>query len=115
MHFSQNGIWLAETSAEDNIVRIWDLRKTTAVAFELQGSSEGGNVRWDHSGNYIALGGKKGVDIWAYLKKEKQFEKVTEKPLQDGGVECLGWGKDGKTIICGGQPDGTVAVLGVDA
>jgi len=113
VHCSPNGYWLAETSTADSKVRVWDLRKPDSVAFELEGSSVDGKVRWDHSGQYLALGGKKGVDVWAYQKKEKSFEKVTEEPMEKSGVQCLDWGLDGKTIACGGLDDGTICILGV--
>jgi len=113
LHFSSNGYHLAETSVLDSIVRIWDLRKASSVAFELQGSSVGGKVRWDQSGQFIALGGEQGVEIWAYQKKEKNFEKITAQPLEKTGVQCFEWGLDGKVIACGGLADGSIAVLGI--
>jgi WD40 repeat protein len=115
LHCSSNGYWLAETSTADAIIRIWDLRRPNAVAFELEGSSVGGKVRWDHGGQYLALGGSKGVDVWAYQKKDKSFEKVTEKPMEPNGVKCIEWGLDGGMITCGGLPDGTICILGVEA
>jgi len=114
LHFSSNGYWLAETSTEDSIVRIWDLRKATTVAHELQGSSVGGKVRWDHSGQYVALGGNKGVDVWAYQKKDKAFEKMTAEPMERSGVQCFEWGLNARIIACGGLEDGTICILGVD-
>jgi pre-mRNA-processing factor 19 len=114
LHFCSNGFWLAETSTEDAIVRIWDLRKATAVAYELQGASVGGRVRWDHSGQFLALGGSAGVNVWAFHKKTKEFEEFTEEPLENKGVKCFDWGLDGKQIVCGGLSDGTICVLGVD-
>jgi WD40 repeat protein len=74
----------------------------------------GGKVRWDHGGQYLASGGNKGVEVWAYQKKGKNFDKVTEEPMESGGVQCLEWGVDGRTIVCGGLPDGTICILGVD-
>lgn len=114
LHFSSNGYWLAETSTEDSIVRVWDLRKATDVAHELEGSSVGGKVRWDREGQYLALGGDKGVDVWAYQKKEKKFEKMTAEPMEKSGVQCLEWGLNGKIIACGGLGDGRICILGVD-
>ena len=114
LHVSSNGYWLAETNTVDSTVRIWDLRKATAVAFELQGSSVGGKVRWDHGGQYLALGGENGVEVWAYQKKAKSFEKITKEPMVSAGVQCVEWGLDGKIIVCGGLDDGTICILGVD-
>jgi len=114
IHCSQNGYWVAETRTEDSKIRVWDLRKST-VAFELEGSSVGGKVRWDHRGQYLALGGDKGVDVFAYQKKEKTFVKVTEEPLEKTGVHCFDWGKDGKVIACGGLANGDICVLGIKA
>jgi len=113
LHFSSNGYYLAETSISDSKVRIWDLRKATAVAFELDGSSVGGKVRWDHSGQYLALGGENGVEVWVYQKKEKSFEKITSEPLESTGVQCFDWGLDGKVIACGGLEDGSICLLGI--
>jgi WD40 repeat protein len=106
---------LAETSTADSIVRIWDLRKATSPAHELEGSSVGGKVRWDHSGQYLALGGRDGVDVWVYQKKEKVFEKMTSEPMETAGVQCFDWGLNGRVIACGGLDDGTVCKLGVSA
>ena len=113
LHCSYNGYWLAETSTADSKVRIWDLRKTNAVAHQLEGSSVGGKVRWDHGGQYLALGGPHGVDVWGYRKKEKAFEKVTDEAMEQTGVKCLDWGSNGKTIACGGLEDGSICILGV--
>jgi pre-mRNA-processing factor 19 len=113
LHFSSNGYWLAETSTADNLVRIWDLRKAASVAFELEGSSHGGTVRWDHSGQFLALGGQKGVNVWGYVKREKKFEKMNQEPLLSTGVKCLDWGVDGKIIVCAGTADATISQLGV--
>ena len=115
LHFASNGYWLAETSTADAIIRIWDLRKATSPAFELEGSSVGGKVRWDHSGQFLALGGSNGVDVWAYQKREKSFEKMTTEPLENKGVQCFDWGLNGRVIVCGGLNDGTVCKLGVSA
>jgi pre-mRNA-processing factor 19 len=112
IHFSSNGYWLAETSDADSVVRVWDLRKAQSVAHELNGSSIGGKVRWDRTGQYLALGGDKGVDVWGYQKKSKVFEKVTDGPLESGGVMCLDWTLDA-TIACGGLSDGSICLLGV--
>jgi pre-mRNA-processing factor 19 len=113
LHFSSNGYHLAETSSADTTIRIWDLRKATDVAFELEASSTGAKVRWDQSGAFLACGGDKGVEVWAYAKKSKTFEKVTGEPLEAGGVKCLEWGVDGRWIACGGLEDGTICLLGV--
>ena len=113
LHFSSNGYWLAETSTADAKVRVWDLRKAASVAFELEGSSEGGKVRWDHSGQFVALGGQGGVDVWAYSKKDKSFEKMNSQPLLSTGVRCLDWGLDGKSLMCAGTADATICQLGV--
>lgn len=113
LHCSSNGYWVAETSNQDSKVRVWDLRKPDSVAHELAGSSVGGKVRWDHAGQFLALGGNKGVEVWAYQKKEKSFEKVTQEALEKSGVQCFDWGLDGKTIACGGLEDGTICILGV--
>jgi pre-mRNA-processing factor 19 len=112
IHCSQNGYWVAATSATNSNVRVWDLRKAT-VAFELEGSSVGGNVCWDHGGQYLALGGNKGVEVWAYQKKEKKFVKLTEEPLEGTGVKCLDWGRDGKAIVCGGLASEDICILGI--
>jgi pre-mRNA-processing factor 19 len=114
LHFSSNGYYLAETSVTDSILRIWDLRKATSVSFELEGSSIGGKVRWDQSGQFVALGGTAGVEIWAYQRKEKNFEKITSEPLESTGVQCFEWGLNGKIIACGGLANGTIAILGIE-
>lgn len=114
LHFSSNGYWLAETGTIDTSVRIWDLRKEATIAHELNGSSASGKVRWDHSGQFLALGGDKGVDVWAYRKKDKVFEKIGQEPFERNGVQCMDWGLDGRIIVCGGLSDGTICVIGVE-
>jgi hypothetical protein len=41
------------------------------------------------------------------------FEKLTNEPLERGGVQCFDWGLDGRRIACGGLEDGAICLLGV--
>ncbi|CAG8502266.1 5744_t:CDS:10 [Paraglomus occultum] len=64
--FSENGYYLATTS-EDNLVRLWDLRKLTNFkVLTLPEDNKLNKVVWDHTGQYLAVG---GTDVRVFHSK----------------------------------------------
>ena len=60
MAFSENGYYMA-TTAEDNTVRLWDLRMKKILnfkTFEYDSSYNPHAVAFDYSGTYMAVAGK---------------------------------------------------------
>lgn len=54
--FSQNGYYLASSSAKDNVVKVWDLRKPK-IFKSIEVNSEIRKVKFDHSGSYLGVVG----------------------------------------------------------
>lgn len=60
MAFSENGYYMA-TTADDNTVRLWDLRMKKILNFKTLEYDEGFHPRavaFDYSGTYLATAGK---------------------------------------------------------
>ena len=60
MAFSENGYYMA-TTADDNTVRLWDLRMKKILNFKTIEYDEGFHPRavaFDYSGTYLATAGK---------------------------------------------------------
>ena len=73
LSFSENGYYLA-TAADDNCVRLWDLRKLKN--FKTLNLEEGFEVRdlcFDNSGTYLAVA---GTDVRVYQCKQWQDLKI---------------------------------------
>ena len=73
LSFSENGYYLA-TAADDNCVRLWDLRKLKN--FKTLNLDEGYEVRdlcFDNSGTYLAVA---GTDVRVYQCKQWQDLKI---------------------------------------
>jgi pre-mRNA-processing factor 19 len=56
--FSENGYHLASCSEEDDVVRIWDIRKNSVVKYvNLPENSTANKVQFDPSGNLLGIAG----------------------------------------------------------
>ncbi|BFZ59492.1 hypothetical protein YB2330_000503 [Saitoella coloradoensis] len=98
LHFSENGYWLAVSSATDKKTRLVDLR-TTSVTKEFDGSGKISTVRWDLSGQFLAFAGDEGVVIQQYVKKEKSWREIKRF---DRAATVVEWGARAEHLVAGG-------------
>lgn len=58
LSFSENGIHLASCSEEDEVVRVWDIRKGSVVNYvNLPEKRSANKVQFDPTGSYLAIAG----------------------------------------------------------
>lgn len=89
MAFSENGYYMA-TTAEDNTVRLWDLRMKKVLnfkTFEYEGSYGPRAVAFDYSGTYMAVAGK---DVRVYVVK--QWDELCVLDSNTAPVTDVAWG-----------------------
>uniref|UniRef100_A0A7N0UUM4 Pre-mRNA-processing factor 19 n=1 Tax=Kalanchoe fedtschenkoi TaxID=63787 RepID=A0A7N0UUM4_KALFE len=111
--FSENGYFLA-TAASDG-VKLWDLRKLrnfrTISPYETQTHTN--SVDFDHSGNYLALGGS---DMRVYqvanVKSEWNCIKVFPDLSGTGKVTSVKFGPDAKYVAVGSM-DRNLRIFGL--
>ncbi|KAF1815735.1 Prp19-domain-containing protein [Eremomyces bilateralis CBS 781.70] len=95
LSFSENGTWLASVSEGQSDVTIWDLRKMTAIK-TLEIGSAVSSVRFDYTGQFLAVTGPGNTVVMQYKKKEKQWL----EPLRKGvSGEAVAWGESGKSLM----------------
>lgn len=98
LEFSENGYWLVSGSVNGS-AQVWDLRKLTQVA-EIGFEQVKGPVlslAMDYSGQFLAAGNAKGVEVVAYIKAKKSW---TETPVFVAGNPTvdLTWGVNGASL-----------------
>jgi pre-mRNA-processing factor 19 len=111
--FSENGFYLA--TAAQNGVQVWDLRKLrpfrSFAPYDENTATQ--SVQFDHSGNYLALG---GTDIRVYQVGSVKSEWNSIKTLPDlsgtGKVTCAKFGPDAKYIAVGSM-DRNLRIFGL--
>ncbi|XP_073287985.1 pre-mRNA-processing factor 19-like [Primulina huaijiensis] len=111
--FSENGYFLA-TAAQDG-VKLWDLRKLrnfrTFSPYEENTPTQ--SVEFDHSGNYLAIGGS---DIRVYQVANVKSEWNCIKTFPDlsgtGKATCVKFGPDAKYIAVGSM-DRNLRIFGL--
>ncbi|KAK9866225.1 hypothetical protein WJX84_007807 [Apatococcus fuscideae] len=92
--FSENGYYLATTAADG--VKLWDLRKLKN--FRTLTPYEAGAVTFDHSGQYLAVG---GGDARVYGSKQDWAALATFPDLPKKGVLSLKWGDRANRLYVG--------------
>jgi pre-mRNA-processing factor 19 len=84
MSFSENGYYLA-TSADDSVIKLWDLRKLKNFKTILL--DEGYQVKdlcFDQSGTYLAVA---GTDVRVYISKQwENIKTFTDHTASATGV-----------------------------
>lgn len=107
LSFSENGTWLAAASRGSTTVSIWDLRKSTQIKV-LDIGSQIGWLRWDYTGQFLAVAGPSGIAIQQYSKSAKEWSEPLRSAVPAVAVE---WGSRGQNLISLG-PDGAVTIIG---
>ncbi|KAG1656833.1 hypothetical protein FOA52_006288 [Chlamydomonas sp. UWO 241] len=108
--FSENGFHLASVS--DDCVKLWDLRKLKnfKTLEPYAGSAPCAAVTWDHSGNYLAVG---GADARVYSTKSDFGVVKTFSDMPKKGVMSLKFGPDAKSLYVG-SADHNLRVVGME-
>lgn len=105
--FSENGTWLAAASKGSTKVSIWDLRKSTQIkVLEVGGQIQ--HLRWDYTGQFLALAGPSGLAVHQYSKSSKEWSELLRSAVPAVAVE---WGSMAQTLVALG-PDGALTILG---
>lgn len=109
LSFSENGTWLAAVIKDSTSVSIWDLRKSAQIKV-LDLGNQVDFLRWDYSGQFLALAGPSGLAVQQYSKSTKEWTEPLRAAVPAIAVE---WGLRGQNLISLG-PDGTITVLGTE-
>lgn len=108
LSFSENGTWLAAVSKGSTNVSIWDLRKSTQIKL-LEIGSQIERLRWDWTGQFLAIAGRNEVSIQQYSKSTKAWSEPLRTPIP---VVALEWGVDAQSLISLAL-DGSITILGL--
>lgn len=107
--FSENGIWLAAVSRGSTSISIWDLRKSEQIKV-LDAGSQIENIRWDYTGQFLAIASLSGVAVQHYSKSSKEWSEPFRNATRAVAVE---WGAKAQNLVSLG-PEGAVTILGPD-
>lgn len=108
--FSENGTWLAAVSKGSTTVSIWDLRKSTQIkVLEVGGQIE--RVRWDYTGQFLAIAGPSGLAVQQYSRSTKEWSELLRSAEPAVALE---WGSRAQSVVSLG-PDGAVTILGAES
>lgn len=107
LSFSENGTWLAAASKGSTTVSVWDLRKSSQIKV-LDIGSQIGWLRWDYTGQFLAVASPSGIAVQQYSKSTKEWSELLRSAVPAVAVE---WGYKGQNLISLG-PDGAVTVIG---
>ncbi|MCJ1263074.1 hypothetical protein MMC22_002944 [Lobaria immixta] len=108
--FSENGTWLAAVSKASTTVSIWDLRKSTQIkVLEVGGQIE--RVRWDYTGQFLAIAGPSGLAVQQYSRSTKEWSELLRSAEPAVALE---WGSRAQSLVSLG-PDGAVTILGAES
>lgn len=109
LSFSENGTWLAAVSKGSSNVSIWDLRKSTQIKLlEVGGQIE--RLRWDWTGQFLAIAGPSEVSVQQYSKSTKAWSEPLRATIPAVALE---WGADAQSLVSL-SPDGSITILGLE-
>lgn len=108
LQFSENGFWLAISVKGESTVEIWDLRKAVQTKV-LDTGARVESVRWDYTGQFLAVVGPSGTLVQQYSKATKSWSEALRRGVP--GVD-LAWGPLASSLV-NLSKDGTITVLGV--
>ena len=95
VRFAENGYLLATATADDNVVRVWDLRNGNQTqSFEAKGPITA--LAWDWSAQNLAAGSAKSITVWNYARPSKSWSSLTEFDI---GAKSLAWGSDASSLV----------------
>lgn len=109
--FSENGIWLATTSAGQGAVSIWDLRKG-AVVHTIEMGVDVTRLAWDYTGQFLALLATGCMTVHHYSKAAKAWSQPWTRAASD--LTDLAWGADARSLVVVDKA-GKIATVGPKA
>jgi pre-mRNA-processing factor 19 len=86
---------LASASAGSSTVTIWDLRKQNTTK-TLDIGSLVANVKWDYTGQFLAVAAAGSVVVEQYEKKGKSWSEPFRKAF---AATDIAWGKDARSLV----------------
>jgi len=87
-------------------VTIWDLRKA-APTKTLEVGSKVENMRWDYTGQFLAVTGPSGLVVQQYSKAAKEWSEPLRSAVAGVAVE---WGPRARTLVVM-SGDGALTVM----
>jgi len=106
LSFSENGTWLAVAVKGQTDVTIWDLRKAAATK-TLEIGSKVENMRWDYTGQFLAVTGPSGLAVQQYSKAAKEWSEPLRSAVAGVAVE---WGPGAQSLVVM-SGDGVLTVM----
>ena len=106
LSFSENGIWLAAVWRGSTDISIWDLRKSERIKV-LHAGALIESIRWDYTGQFLAIASRSGVAVQQYSKSSKEWSEPLRNATQAVAIE---WGAKAQSLVLLG-PDGTITIL----
>ena len=107
VEFSENGIWLAAAVKGSTSVSVWDLRKASQIKV-LETGGQVTSVRWDYTGQYLAIAGPTGVAVQQYSKSSKEWSEALRSAVPAVVVD---WGSSARNLVAL-DGEGVITVLG---
>jgi pre-mRNA-processing factor 19 len=92
--FSENGVYFATSSFKDNVINLWDLRKSqTFKKIELPENFEVRSIKFDNTGTFLGIAGTSTL-----IYHMKTWNLVAEFKENTDIVTDIKFGKDCKYI-----------------
>ncbi|MCJ1230106.1 hypothetical protein MMC12_006777 [Toensbergia leucococca] len=108
LSFSENGTWLAAVVQNQTTIGIWDLRKAAQIK-SLDTGSQIECIRWDYTGQFLAIAGPNGLAVQQYSKSSKEWSELLRSAVPAVAAE---WGSRAQSLISV-NADGVITVLGM--
>lgn len=98
---------MASAVKGDTSVSVWDLRKAN-VTKTIDVGSPIDSIKWDYTGQFLAVAGAGCVAVQQYEKSSKSWSEPFRKAVQARDVK---WGSEAKSLITL-TTDGAISILG---
>ena len=68
------------------------------------------NLRWDYTGQFLAVAGPNGIAVQQYSKSTKEWSEPLRCAVPAVAVD---WGSQGQNLVSLG-PDGAITIIGLE-
>ena len=107
LSFSENGTWLAAVDGNSADVSIWDLRKSAKIKV-LEIGHHIDCIRWDYTGQFLAIVGPSGLSVQQYSKSTKEWSEPLRSAIPAIAVD---WGLKAQCLVAL-ETDGALVIVG---